>query len=221
MAVNWIPNKESEFDPFANNFQTKIAADPTDYTLTSSEATAITNAYNTWHAAYVAATTTSTRTAETIATKNIQKANMKAVLQSYGALIRPNTAVSDALKIGLGLRIRDVDPTPIPPPSTYPVLSVQGGGPLEQELRATDVTTPTRRARPAGTSGLLVFRAVAEAPIEDPGQADFLAVVGKTRLTTSFASGDNKKVATYFARWTNARGELGPWSAPVSKVIAA
>ncbi len=29
------------------------------------------------------------------------------------------------------------------------------------------------------------------------------------------------KFATYFARWTNFKGELGPWSAPVTMQIAA
>lgn len=221
MSTNWIPSRESEFDPFANNFQTKIAADPTDYALSSSDATSITAAYNSWHAAYVAAITETTRTRDTIETKNLQKANMLSVMRRYAALIRPNTAVSNALKIGLGLRIADVDPTPVPPPTTYPVLSVAGGAPLEQLLRIADSATPTKRAKPAGAVGLLLFRAVGTTPATDPGQATFLAFTGKAKAETSFSASDNGKVATYFARWTNLRGELGPWSAPVSRTIAA
>ena len=221
MASGYIPSREADLDPFLENFDDKIAADPTDYGLVAGDATAITAAVTAWHNAYLAAINPTTRNSGTIQTKNLQKANVLSVVRGYARTIRANSAVSDALKLGIGLHIPDTEPTPIPPPSTYPVLSVIGGAPLEQEVRAADVTTPTRRGKPAGVSSLLLFRAVGEAAATDPSQAEFFAVVGKTRTVSAFGSGDNGKIATYFGRWTNGRGEMGPWSAPVSKTIAA
>ena len=43
--------------------------------------------------------------------------------------------------------------------------------------------------------------------------------IGREKVTSKAA--DRGKFATYFARWTNARGEMGPWSNPVSACIAA
>ncbi len=89
------------------------------------------------------------------------------------------------------------------------------------DVTATDEATPSKRARAAGSVGMLLFRAVAEDAVNDPTQAQFLTFVGKPSATSSFTSADRGKTVTYFARWTNARGEVGPWSNGVSGAIAA
>lgn len=221
MSSSYIPQRESDMDNWLNNFKTLIAATPTAYSLTTSDATSITNGYNSWHTAYLAAVNPTTRTTATVATKNTQKALVLTLVRGYADTIRVNSAVSDALKIGLGLRVRDTVPTPVPPPSTYPMLSLQGMGVGVQDIRAADQLTPAKRSKPVGSAGMLIFRAVAEAPVTDPSQCAFLAFASKTDLKSNFTSADNGKTATYFARWTNSKGEMGPWSPGVSMPIAA
>lgn len=223
MANSWIPTDDALLDPFVNNFQTLIAANPTTYNLVAGDATAITAAYTSWHAAFLAATNPTTRTTATVATKRLQKANVLAVVRRYGATIRANIGVSDALKIGLGLRVRDTTPTPVPPPATHPLLTMVDSTIGSQAIKVADETTPTRRARPAGTIGLLVFRAVADdaAPTPGPDDAKFLTFLTRAEFLSTFAPADNGKTATYYARWTNSRGELGPWSDPLVARVAA
>jgi len=221
MAGSWIPTKDDALDPFINNFQTLIAASPTTYSLVVGDATAITAAYTAWHAAYLAAVNPTTRTTATVATKNIQKTNVLGVVRRYGATIRANIGVSDALKIGLGLHIRDTVPTPVPPPSTMPELSIARIATGYQEVQARDEGAGAVRARPAGSVGLLLYRAVSTAPVSSAEQATFLTFVGRPTVQSNFDAADRGKFATYFARWTNARGEVGPWSNPVSACIAA
>jgi hypothetical protein len=218
---SWIPNKDADFDTFSTQFKVLLAANPTNYGISSADATAITTAWTSWHTAYMVATNGSTRNHGTIQTKDQQKANLKSVMQSYGATIRANHAVSDELKINLGLRVRDVHPTPIPPPSTAPALLMGAMRQGLQQVRATDETTPNSRAKPAGTAGMLVFRSVADGPVTDPTQAQFLVFAGKTAFECTYTPVDNGKTATYFARWTNAKGEMGPWSQPMPVSIAA
>lgn len=218
---HYLPARDADLDVWALNFSTLITAAPATYGLVAADATAISNAFNSWHAAFLAATNPSTRTQGTVATKNIQKANLLTVVRGYAATIRANRAVTDANKMNLGLHVRDTQPTPIPPPVTRPVLAIAR---LEQgamQLRATDEATPNRRARPVGSAGMLLFRAIGTAPVNDPGDATFLTFVGKTEAMSTFAPADNGKVATYFARWTNSKGEVGPWSQGVSGSIAA
>src|SRR5262245_17420772 len=221
MGSSYIPVRDSELDSWLLNFKTLIAANPTNYGLVVADATAITNSFNAWHTAYLAATNPATRTHVTIAAKDAQKILTLDVVRTYAATIRANTAVSNDLKLGLGLHIADDVPTPVPPPSTYPILAINGAGPGMQDLRAADQNTPTRRAKPAGTAGLLVFRSIGTAAANDPTQAFFLGFVTRAAFTSNFEAGDDGKIATYFGRWTNGKGELGPWSAPVSMRIAA
>jgi hypothetical protein len=221
MSNSYIPAREADMDNWILNFKSLIAANPTSYGLAVGDATAITTAYTNWHAAYLAAVNPTTRTKATVATKNTQKTVVLGVVRGYADTIRINAAVSDALKIGLGLHIRDTAPTPIPPPSTFPLLTITEPMRGTQDVRAADQMTPTKKARPAGAAGLLMFRAVAEDAITDPTQAAFLSFVTRAEFISTFDPADNGKTATYFARWTNAKGEVGPWSAPVSMPIAA
>jgi hypothetical protein len=57
--------------------------------------------------------------------------------------------------------------------------------------------------------------------VTDPRRAQFLAFTGKTDFSCAFAPADHGKTATYFARWTNAKGDMGPWSLPLPVSIAA
>ena len=218
---SYIPTREADLDGWLNNFQTLIAATPANYGLVAADATAITNAYTSWHSAYQTATNPTTRTQATITAKNEQKANVLSVVRGYAATIRANRAVSDQLKIGLGLHVPDTQPTPVPAPSTKPVLAIAGMSQGTQVVRATDELTPNSRARPVGSAGMLVYRHVGTSAINDPAQATFQTFIGKTTVNSTFAPADNGKVVTYFARWTNAKGQTGPWSQGVSGSIAA
>ena len=218
---NYIPSRDADLDAWANNFKTLIAATPTNYGLTAADGTAISNSFNAWHTAFLNATNPTTRTRATVAAKNDQKRLMLGVLRGYAATIRANAAVTPALKIGLGLHVRDAGPTPVPAPSSYPMVSVAGLGQGLQQLRAADQFAPNRRARPTGTAGLLLFRAIATEPVSEPTQAQFLSFVTRAEFTATFNPADNGKTATYFARWTNAKGEVGPWGPATSMPIAA
>lgn len=215
------PTADGPLDTWANNFKTLIAASPTSYGLVTADGTALTTAYNAWHTAYLAAINPTTRTKATVEAKNVQKANLLTVVRGYAATIRVNRAVSNELKIGLGLNVRDTSPTPVPPPSTYPTLTILEPMRGVQDLRARDSASPDRRAKPTGTAGMLLFRAVGTTAATDPEQAEFLTFAGKTDLAFNFTPADNGKIATYFARWTNGKGEVGPWGPPSSMPIAA
>ena len=64
--TSYIPSKDAQLDDWALNFKTLIAATPTNYGLVAADATAITNAYTSWHTAFLAATNPSTRTKATV-----------------------------------------------------------------------------------------------------------------------------------------------------------
>src|SRR6185295_7131238 len=101
-----------------------------------------------------------TRTQATVMTKNLQKTAVLSVVRGYAATIRANRAVSNELKIGLGLHVADTTPTPVPAPTTMPVLSIAKMEQVYQDIKATDEATPNSRARPAASAGLLLYRAV-------------------------------------------------------------
>ena len=59
-----------------------------------------------------------------------------------------------------------------------------------------------------------------------PAAADQIGVNKFAKFTRNpivvpFAEADDGKIATYYGRWASVRGEVGPWSLPVSMRIAA
>lgn len=220
MAVSFIPTRDDEYDGFLFNFKTALTAAPATYGMTAPDAVAISAAYTAWHTKFVAATNILTRTRMTIAQKDAEKVLSLSLLREQCSIIRANPAVSDANKIALGITVRDPVPTTIPPPATIPLLSVVNSSPGVQSLLAVDSSTPTSRSKPAGVIGLLVFKAVGAVAAIDPLQATFEGMFTRTPGAMPQDVANNGKVATYFARWTNAKGEEGPWSAPVTCTIA-
>lgn len=218
-----IPTRDAEYDAFLFNWKTILTATPALYGMLAADAVAISAAYTSWHAAYVAASNLLTRTRSTVATKDSEKILSLSLLREQYNVIKANPSVLDANKVAIGVRVSDPVPTPIPTPTTNPVMAVIPSGTLQQLINMVDVTTPTTRAKPAGVVGALVVRAIrlATSPISEPENCTLLGFYTRTPFyVTEFGPSDTGKVADYFARWTNAKGEEGPWSPVASATIA-
>ena len=104
---------------------------------------------------------------------------------------------------------------------TLPLLSIIGSLQGSQTLRFSDSTTPDSRKKPFGADMLELRVAVAEEPVTDLDLARPCGIYSKNPIGVAFPEEDNKKVATYWGRWANTKGQFGPWSLPVSMTIAA
>lgn len=223
MATPYIPPKDADFDAWLVNFDTLIAANPTNYGLVAGDATAITAVTTPWSAAYPIAINPATRTAATIATKDAARATAEATVRPYAIRIRNNSAVSDALKIGVGVTIPNTPPTPIPAPVVAPVLSLLSAISLEQTLEYK-AAGALGKAKPFGAIGVEVWRAVGTVPAVDPLQTAFKGTVTKSPFRQTFLAGDQGKIVTYFGRFVTRSGpggvaQVGPWSDPLSLVV--
>ena len=221
MSIRFLPTQEAVLDNWLANFSAKMSAGPATYGLSSGDAAEIKAAVDSWHAAFETALAPSTRTMPSVAEKRVQKKNVVRVVRSFAARVRSNGTVSDELKIHLGLRLRAPAGSPVPPPPTAPTLTVRRIDMGSHQMWAADIEAAPRRGKPAWAAGLMVFRAVGEEPTHRPQDAAFLTLVTKTSFVSTFAHADSGKTASYFARWINAKGELGPWSTASIAAIAA
>jgi hypothetical protein len=236
MSTPYIPTRDSALDAWADNFQSKIAIAPGTYGLTSVDATAITNAFNLWHAAYLLGGSAgsppiplnpATFTRVTVAAKNAEKIAMVTLMRSYASQIRLDPGVANMDKTDLGLNLPNNSPSPIGVPVTFPLLAIAGAGPGTHELRFSDSSTPASRKKPFGAIGMQLFRGVGVAVITDPALCAWIAQVTANPYLSTFDPADAGKIATYFARWITrgkaaggASGLVGPWSASVSMTVA-
>lgn len=223
MSGPYIPARDADYSAWLLNFATLIVLDPTDYGLLAGDAVAI-NAVNTsFQAAFVLATNPATRTAPTVAAKDAARVNSEQTVRPYAQRIRNNTTVSDLLKVGLGLTIPSTTPTPIPAPIVAPELGLLAAIPLQQTLTYRDPSA-AGKAKPYGSIGVEIWRAVGVTPAVDPAQATYYATATKSPFRSTFIAGDVGKIVTYFARFVTRSGpggiaQSGPFSAPLAIAV--
>ena len=206
--------------PFSLNFKTRITAAPTTYNLTAGDATLYGGLHDAYAAALAVTDNPGTRTKAAIATKNTAKKALLLRLREYIRIIKADLAVTDAMRADLGLPPRDGGGTPILPPTSRPLLVVDPFG----NIRVTDEATPTKRARPAGTVGALIFTKVLEpgAPLPaTPEDGRYAGMATRDTFAVTLSPADAGRVLWAQAFYVSPRGAAGPASAPVTTRIVA
>lgn len=221
MSSDFIPAPDAEALTWMQTFAAGIAASVATYDLVTADATAISAAVNAFASAHAVAASPATRTPVTINLKDVARDLAEQTCRQYAIGIKVNGGISDANKIAIGVRPINPDRVPVPAPGTSPLLNIVVATPGVQQLRFADSLTPDSGAKPAGAASLQLFVAIGTAAATDPDAADFKGAFTRNPLAVDFDAADDGKVATYFARWANPKGEVGPWSLPVSMRIAA
>ena len=113
-----------------------------------------------------------------------------------------------------------------PPTGTSPepaaILAADSG--IIPTASATSSTSATRapprsKAKPEGVAGCEIWVKIGGNPPADPGELRYLATDTSTPYLAEYTGADAGKLAHYWLRWVNTRGEKGPWSDSVSGTI--
>ena len=137
--------------------------------------------------------------------------------------LQASTVVSDAEKASLGITVAQ-QPGPMwggGPPTTAPLCAISCGARLQHTLSFVDETTPTRRAKPPGVSGVEIWNHVGIAPPTGEADLRFVAVDTNAPYVLNYKSADGNKTAYYWLRWVSPTGERGPWGEQSQATIAA
>ena len=216
----YLPRADRAFGDYAAQFAAIVSADPAAYGLTAADAAAVSADVAMYHAALDKAMAPDTRTTPSIVAKDAAKAVAVQTVRTLAQLIQRNKGLSNELKANLGLTLPDTTPTPVPAPTTQPLLAILGATPLEVTVRYADAATPTKRKKAPGTAGLLLFCRLGTALATTPDEASLVALVTRNPVAVPFKPANAGKVATFFAKWVTSTGKEGPWSSPVSMAVA-
>ena len=218
--ADYLPDTETLLAAWASNFSTLITATPGAYGLMASDAVTIAAAYNLFNTALNLVLNPATKTKATVADKNAKKAAMLVTLRQYAQVIKRNLGVSNQAKIALGLHINDSGRSPVPAPTTVPVLVVASGEPLAQIVDFHDSTTPDRKAKPAGITGMMLAVATGATPPADPSAVPIYGIATRRPYVVKFNPADKGKTAYYFGRWITGSGLVGLWSSMAQLSVA-
>lgn len=219
----YIPPRDADYDIWLLNFTTLLTATPTAYGLVAGDATICAAQYTTWHAAFLAATNPGTRTSVTVAAKDVARINSVNVIRPYAQRIAVNPSISNSLKIGIGVNPRGTVPTPVPPPTTFPIVGLLAATPGVFQLAYKDSSLGATKKKPFGAIGMELWIAYGTSSGQPVSDAGFIGSYTKSPLfvdTTGFTG----KVASIYARWATRSGpggqtQPGPWSTVLSATV--
>jgi hypothetical protein len=188
---------------------------PPDVGLTLEEATGYATLQADYAAKLVTAVDPGTRGPAAILAKNDAKKLLVAESRKLAMAATNHPATTDAQRQALGLTIRDNDPTPVPPPSTAPLIDVLSVKARTFELRLRDAVTSAKR-KPAGVQGATLFSYVGEEAPASLSDWKFEASTTRTDIEIDIPVTVPAGSKVWFtAFWFNRKSESGPATNPV------
>lgn len=225
MAVDYLPGPDTDLRAWVTNFVTYANANLVNLGLVAGDMTPVTTAqtaFNTALDAHIAAQASAEAARQT---KDTNRASLETALRPLVRRLQASSSVDNTERQALGITVKDSQPTPVGPPSTRPVGSVDTSQRLRHMVHFVDETeggAPGNKAKPAGVMGCEVWvkvTAAGGAPPVSESELSFLALDTRTPYLAEYAGADAGKTAHYWLRWVSSRGEKGPWSETVSATI--
>lgn len=209
--IPYVPRRDSDLAAWATNFSTLLTAAPATYGQTSGTAAAVAAVVATFIADYSAVTSPSTRTPAAVQAKDTAKVNMLATVRPVAVNISLNPAVLTSDKIAIGVNPRTSSPTPITPPTTYPIITIQGGANLQLYVRYRDsAASVSVKSKPYGVASVHLAYKVSATPITDPAMLDQTAVLTKSPFLLNFSAGGQCYLAGYYVMKNGKTAAPGP-----------
>ena len=219
--MDYIGKTDDQKRDWMINFRDVLQANGGAYFVSGPEVVAISAVIDDFVAKLAIVRSVNGRNPGTTAEKNAARSQAVDACRTLAMQLKANEGISDALKIVAGIRPPNPSRTPMPSPTEMAVIAVLGGMLGSHTLRYLDPEGGESSRKPFGCTNLQIYRGIAVEEIEDVAQTAFYHAFRRNPIASAFDHADDGKVATYFARWADAKGQVGPWSAPVSLRIAA
>ena len=217
----YIPRKQADFTNWLANFSTLITASPTLYGLTSGDATIIAGLNTQWVAAFTPVTSPTSKTAAAVSAKNTAYATIVPQIRTYAQAISNNPGVGSADKIAVGVNPKTSTPSPISPPASVPVLTIQAAGPGTLTVRYRDsAASVSVKGKPYGVKFVQIFGRASATPITVQDATSLLTQLTKSPGVLNLAGMTTGQQVYFWARYLLANGQFSAWSTIVNFTVA-
>lgn len=218
-GTSWLPLTDEGLRTFCESFLSTITPVPTDFGLAASDVTLLNTRTTSYVDALATSTEPSTRTRPAVAAKRMAKAALIQTMRNLYKKVLAANLGEDKME-QLGLRPRDVQPTPIPVPAMSPQINIVKREQNTVTVKFTDPTDPTRRGRPPGVDGIAIFSHVGEvAPTTNAGwnfEGNSTRMKIDVVFPASVTPGSKVWLTAFFF---NPRAMSGPAATPVSTYL--
>lgn len=218
--TDFIPRSDSKFNEWQSKLMEEVSINETKWKVIAEVIEKIVPLQKRWESCYSAASNVHNRTEADVTAKNEARKGYEKELRMFikGSLAY-NPLVTDTDRNRMGLTVSTGSRTAAPAPVTAPVGEVDFSVHLRHNIHFRDSHAPGR-AKPPKVYGCEIWSKTGGDEPVNVQELTFLAVDTKSPFTVEYRGDQRGQTVWYWLRWINTRGDRGPWSAPVSAVIA-
>ena len=231
MPEQRIPRADGDFAAYASHYHEAVKAWWEEQGLDPTDLNPLEEALSAWNAAYPEHLAAQNAARAARDTKDAAKRELERQIRPVSAFIQTYPKTTDADRATIGISVRDTGGTPVPPPTSRPVVLIESGSRLTHRLSVLDQgeshgseSRATRKRRPRGTLGAEVYLALVSPHEPPPASMDsykFIRTVTGGTADVTFPAEQGGKQAAYLVRWISSTGEPGPWGMAVTATVAA
>ncbi|MDR1171835.1 MAG: hypothetical protein LBL24_05205 [Bacteroidales bacterium] len=214
---DYIPRKDSELVPWGDNFNSKVAANTSQWGIPPNEVADLQNAYDIFVPLQKKADSPG-RTAVITAEKNAARKNYIGLIRTMAGFRLKNPVITDAERIDMGLRVHDDTPTTITVPKTRPELNIDVVDFRRLKVSYQDQGTKSK-AKPYGVDGAVIVYATLDAPPADHSALTRSVLATRTPHVIECTEEQRGKTLYVAACWQNEKGQTGPMSEIISAIV--
>jgi len=218
-----VPTQDALLAEWSTNFDTRGTSAPADFGLSALQMTQYTSLHDTFISAYNAAKADGAKSKALVMAKDDAKSALLVYARELYGFIQSSLSVSNEDKTLIGVRVKDVEPSPTPPPALAPLLTLVSVTGRVARYKLADASAPSSRRRPINARGATILSYVGATPpaSDDPGWK-LEGQTGRTTAVVEFPSTVAPGTACWVtAVWYNARGEYSPAAPPVQTYLQA
>ena len=217
---DYMPSTDASFHRWQTDLVAEVEAHATLWGVSADYVTELKEKKAPWDAAYAKAENKQNRTSADVTAKNTELAVYKKYLRIFVTQwLSVNPKVSDADRTRIGITIHTNTRTPIPAPESAPVGQIDFSIRHQHTISYFDEDSAHSNARLEGATGCEVYAKVdGEAPTT-VDEMKFLGTCSASPYVVKYDASKAGKMAYYWLRWVNRKGETGPWSTVVSGMI--
>lgn len=213
-----IPSKDADFNDYVVNAVPYLNANKTRLGVSTANMTELQSLFTQWNTVYPKSQNRDLRTRAITAQKKQLRLQMSALLRKIYRDI-PQSALTVSDRETLGLKLRDIEPTPVAIVAYAPTIALDTMRHLLHTLRIADPTNPLTRAMPKGHKAEVQWFVGNAGLSTDKITFDRSDTATRFLFKVAFGADDVGKTAYYRACYRNTRGQRGPWSAVISAVV--
>ena len=212
---DYIPRSDSDFTTWQTNFLNYASANTATLSLTPAELQPLLTAQTYWQESYSEHIEAQASADAALQRKNESRDAYETMIRALVKRLQGSPNLSNDQRAAMGLSIPSARRTAVPIPITAPSLTVDTSQRLRHTIAFTD---GTRTAKPDGVRGCEIWVKLGTAPT-NLDELTFLGLDTRSPYMVSYDGKEAGQMAHYMARWSNSRGETGPWSETVSATI--